>query len=232
MTQRGQASDRLWLLLAAAYPAVFVNLGHGHNGFLTAALMGGGLVLLDRRPWLAGILFGLLGLQAAVRPDDPAGAGADRTLAHGRRGRRRRSRRSPSSPRSLSASMSGRRSSPAPASPASWCSRRARPAGTRSRASSPWVRMWGGSVPLAYAVQVAASVVVAAALAWLWRSRADFALKAAALADRLDSADALQPRLRPDGAGAEHRFPRRCMDCDTDFLLTRRARSLSCGWCR
>src|SRR4029077_8022678 len=30
----------LWLLLALAYPAVFVNLGHGHNGFLTAALIG------------------------------------------------------------------------------------------------------------------------------------------------------------------------------------------------
>ena len=50
----------VWLLLAVAYPAVFVNLGHGHNGFLTAALMGGALVHLDRRPWLAGILFGLL----------------------------------------------------------------------------------------------------------------------------------------------------------------------------
>ena len=34
----------MWLLLAAAYPAVFVNLGHGHNGFLTAALMGRALV--------------------------------------------------------------------------------------------------------------------------------------------------------------------------------------------
>ena len=31
-----------------AFPAVFVNLGHGHNGFLTAALIGVALVLLDR----------------------------------------------------------------------------------------------------------------------------------------------------------------------------------------
>ncbi len=51
---------KLWLLLALAYPAVFVNLGHGHNGLLTAALIGGALVLLDRRPLIAGILFGLL----------------------------------------------------------------------------------------------------------------------------------------------------------------------------
>src|SRR6266700_1024719 len=27
------ATDHLWLLLAIAFPAVFVNLGHGHNGF-------------------------------------------------------------------------------------------------------------------------------------------------------------------------------------------------------
>src|SRR5438552_3745364 len=48
------------LLIAAAFPAVFINIGHGQNGFLTAALLGGALHWLDRRPWLAGILIGLL----------------------------------------------------------------------------------------------------------------------------------------------------------------------------
>src|SRR5882672_12077472 len=48
------------LLVALAFPAVFVNIGHGQNGFLTAALLGGALHLLDRRPWLAGVLIGLL----------------------------------------------------------------------------------------------------------------------------------------------------------------------------
>jgi alpha-1,2-mannosyltransferase len=42
------------------FPALFVNLAHGQNGFLTTALLGGGLVQLARRPALAGILFGLL----------------------------------------------------------------------------------------------------------------------------------------------------------------------------
>jgi hypothetical protein len=56
----GGISDPLWLLLALAFPAVFVNLGHGHNGFLTAALIGAALAVLDRRPLFAGILFGLL----------------------------------------------------------------------------------------------------------------------------------------------------------------------------
>jgi hypothetical protein len=52
-------ADPLWLLLATAFPAVFVNLTHGHNGFLTAALFAGGLAALKSRPVLAGILFGL-----------------------------------------------------------------------------------------------------------------------------------------------------------------------------
>ena len=56
---RGRAK-RDWLLLALAFPAVFVNLGQAHNGFLTAALLGAALVQLDRRPVLAGVLIGLL----------------------------------------------------------------------------------------------------------------------------------------------------------------------------
>src|SRR5271154_6233646 len=56
-----QRADRLlWLLLALAYPAVLINVGHGQNGFLTAALFGGALVILDRRPLAAGVLFGCL----------------------------------------------------------------------------------------------------------------------------------------------------------------------------
>jgi alpha-1,2-mannosyltransferase len=47
-------------LPALAFPGVFVNLTHGHNGFITAALMGGALLMLDRRPLLAGALFGAL----------------------------------------------------------------------------------------------------------------------------------------------------------------------------
>src|SRR5262249_5388669 len=52
--------DPLWLLLALAFPAVLVNVGPGHNGFLTAALLGTALVMLDARPVLAGVLLGLI----------------------------------------------------------------------------------------------------------------------------------------------------------------------------
>ncbi len=47
------------LLLGLAAPAVLVNAIGGQNGCWTAALLGGGLSLLERRPLLAGALFGL-----------------------------------------------------------------------------------------------------------------------------------------------------------------------------
>ncbi|HSM40508.1 MAG TPA: glycosyltransferase family 87 protein [Afifellaceae bacterium] len=54
------ADGRTGLLLAAAFPAVFVTIAHGQNAFLTAGCLGLGLVLLDRRPFLAGLFIGLL----------------------------------------------------------------------------------------------------------------------------------------------------------------------------
>src|SRR5665213_1027294 len=52
--------EHFWLLLTLAFPAVFVNLGQAHNGFLSAALLGSALTLLDRRPIVSGILIGCL----------------------------------------------------------------------------------------------------------------------------------------------------------------------------
>ena len=43
-----------------AFPAVFLNAAHGQNGFLSAALLGGGLLIMDRRPLLAGVCFGAM----------------------------------------------------------------------------------------------------------------------------------------------------------------------------
>ena len=47
-------------LLAAAFPVVFTNALVGQNGFLTASLIGGTLVLMPRWPVLSGICLGLL----------------------------------------------------------------------------------------------------------------------------------------------------------------------------
>jgi hypothetical protein len=48
------------LLPLLAFPAVFWTLGLGQNSFLTAALFGAGLLCIDQRPILAGLLFGAL----------------------------------------------------------------------------------------------------------------------------------------------------------------------------
>jgi arabinofuranan 3-O-arabinosyltransferase len=48
------------LLLAAAFPVVFTNSLVGQNGFLTASLIGGSLVLMRRSPILSGVCLGLL----------------------------------------------------------------------------------------------------------------------------------------------------------------------------
>lgn len=48
------------VVAALAFPPALWNAGCGQNGFLTAALLGGALVNLERRPLLAGTLLGLL----------------------------------------------------------------------------------------------------------------------------------------------------------------------------
>ena len=55
----GGVERRYWVFLAVA-PAIVVNIFLGQNGFLTAALLIGGLANLDRRPIVAGILLGIL----------------------------------------------------------------------------------------------------------------------------------------------------------------------------
>lgn len=57
-------APRMGLFLAAcalmAAPAFYIDAMSGQNGAFSAALLAGGIMLLDRRPLLAGMLFGLL----------------------------------------------------------------------------------------------------------------------------------------------------------------------------
>ncbi|MGF3021641.1 glycosyltransferase family 87 protein [Methylobacterium aquaticum] len=72
------------LLLLALAPACLINAAGGQNGFLTGALLLGGLLALDRRPVLAGILFGLLTYKpqlGLVLPPVLIALGAWRTIA-------------------------------------------------------------------------------------------------------------------------------------------------------
>jgi len=54
-----RAFPRLWPLVLA-FPGALIAAGHAQNGFVTGALLVGGVMLLDRKPVLAGALFGAL----------------------------------------------------------------------------------------------------------------------------------------------------------------------------
>jgi hypothetical protein len=169
------------LLIATAFPAVFVNVGHGQNGFLTAALLGGALQLLDRRPWLAGVLIGCLAykpqfgvlipvaLLAGARWRTIAAAAAAvavlvalsfATLGGGVW-------------HAFAESMNFTQTVVLEQGGTGW---------EKIQSIFSAARMWGAGVQLAYAAQIALALTLAASLAWLWRSDAAFELKAAGLA--------------------------------------------------
>ncbi len=54
------APHPLTLLWSLAFFGTFANFTQGQNGFLSAALLGGGLLLLEDSPWSGGLLLGLL----------------------------------------------------------------------------------------------------------------------------------------------------------------------------
>jgi hypothetical protein len=176
---RGEVKKE-WLLLALAFPAVFINLGHGHNGFLTAALFGGALTQLDRRPALAGVLIGCL----VYKPQ----FGLLLPLVLAASGRWRAFAAAAATVVVLTFAVTFAFGTDI------WTAFRASTIFTRvevlERGGTGWqkiqsvfsvVRMWGGGIPLAYAVQGTVTVAVAATLAWLWRRRSAYPLQAAAL---------------------------------------------------
>jgi hypothetical protein len=174
------ARDRLWPVLALGFSAVFVNLTHGHNGFLTAALFAGGLALLDRRPAVAGILFGLLAYKpqfGVLLPLMLIAAGRWKTIAS-----------AAATVGGLSLLVTfifGWQVWPAFLE-ASQFTRVVvlEQGGTgfhKIQSIFAWTRLWGGSVALAYAAQGVVSLAVAAGCVALWRSETSFANKAAAL---------------------------------------------------
>lgn len=57
---RKMAPQPQTVLLLVAFPGAFLNFFHGQTAFVTAALFGGAMLTLERRPILAGILLGLM----------------------------------------------------------------------------------------------------------------------------------------------------------------------------
>ncbi len=48
------------LVVLLAFPAVWINIGCGQNGAVTLAILTGGFLLMDRRPFIAGLILGLM----------------------------------------------------------------------------------------------------------------------------------------------------------------------------
>jgi alpha-1,2-mannosyltransferase len=169
------------LLVATAFPAVLVNIGHGQNGFFTAALLGGALQMINRRPWIAGVLIGLLAYKpqfgvlipvalVAGRRWSTIGAAAATVLAlvvmsiaalgsevwH-----------------SFADSLNFTQTVVLEQGGTGW---------EKIQSAFATARNWGADVAIAYALQMALAIVLAATLAWLWQGPRAFELKAAGLA--------------------------------------------------
>jgi hypothetical protein len=169
------------LLVATAFPAVLVNVGHGQNGFLTAALLGGALHWLDRRPWLAGVLIGLLAYKpqfGVLIPIALLAGGRWRTIGA--------AALTVAALVGISFAMLGSGIWHAFADSMNFTQTVVLEQGgtgwQKIQSIFSAVRALGANVPTAYAAQGMLLALLAASLAWLWHSDAAFELKAAALA--------------------------------------------------
>jgi hypothetical protein len=169
------------LLIAAAFPAVFINAGHGQNGFLSAALLGAALHWLDRRPWLAGLLIGCLAYKPQFGVLIPIAL-----LAGQRWSTIGAAILTVAALVALSLAALGGNVWHAFADSLNFTQTVVLEQGDtgweKIQSIFSAVRNWGGSLATAYAAQGALALLLAASLARLWHSEAAFELKAAALA--------------------------------------------------
>ena len=178
---RAIVPHRRWLLFALAFPAVFVNLGHGQNGFLSTGLLGLGLLSLERRPMLAGFFFGLLTYKPQMGFLLPLVLIVDRQWIAFLSAAATAIAMS-----SLSYLMLG-----ADAWQGFFGSFELTRTYILEQGSTGWekiqspfsaMRMLGASIQTAYAVHFAIALCVSAVVLWIWRSPVGIPLKGAALA--------------------------------------------------
>ena len=175
----GATSPTLFLA-ALAFPAVLVNLGHGQNGFLTAALLGGALAVLNERPLAAGLLFGLL----AYKPQ--FGLMIPLALAAGGYWRSFAAAAATVALLAVAAtavfgfdawraffdSTHFMRTVELEQGDLGWY---------KMQSIFAWARMWGGPIAMGYALQALLVAGLGAALVWQWRSQTAYPVKAASL---------------------------------------------------
>ena len=206
VAMRGIVGDRTGYFVAAAFPAVLCNFIDGQNGFLSAALFGGTLVLLPRRPLLAGVLLGLLTYKphlGLLFPIVLAASGRWRTFGAA----------------SVTAALMAA---------AAWAAFGVETwqafvgnIGHTSEAflSDGWAdwaklqsafglaRVLGAPEGLAWTVQIVLALSVAAAVIALWRSRCGLRDQGCRARRRRAAGDAVSLHLRPGGAGGAARLP-------------------------
>jgi hypothetical protein len=169
---------RMGLLAALATPAALINALWGQNGQFSAALLAGGILLLESRPLLAGLLFGLLCFKPHLAVLVP--------LALAAAGRWRSFGAAAATVAALSATVFllgddvwARFLHNAPIN-----------AGLLEHEDSIWhrmptffaaVRLAGGGIGLAYAAQGISALAAAWLTARIWRGGARLPVKAAAL---------------------------------------------------
>ena len=177
---RGWLKPPFALLGGAAFPAVFVTLGHGQASFLVAALFGGALLALERRPFLAGALFGLIAIKPHFGPLIPfALVASGRWRAFG------------AASAMVAAMTLATLAAFGPETFAAFFDSLtfSRVQGVeysntgfhKLQSAFTAARLLGGSVGLAYVLHGLLLALVLAAIPWIWRSPADGRLKAASL---------------------------------------------------
>lgn len=178
---RAIVGDSAGYWLGAAFPALLCNFMVGQNGFLSAALFGGALILLPSRPLWAGVLIGLLTYKphlGVLIPIALIAAGEWRAFCVA----------------GLVATLIASAAWTAFGLDAWYAFVGNIGHTTQAFLSDGWahwgklqtafgfVRTLGGSEPLAWGVQGVVAAAATLATVALWRSRASYALKAAGLA--------------------------------------------------
>jgi alpha-1,2-mannosyltransferase len=172
--------ERGWAILVPllAFPPAFFTLGTGQNAFLSATLFGAATLLVDRRPALAGVLFGALcykphfgllvpvALVAAGRWRAFIAAGLTVAGLIG-----------------LSVQVLGWETWRAFFAAASGAHQSYETGVAHPAMASPFgvVLAFGGSPALAYAMQAVVTTIVATTVFWVWRRRRSLPVRAAIL---------------------------------------------------
>ena len=170
--------DSLWL--AIAFPGALVNLTNGQNGFLTLALLAAAMLTLERRPILAGMMFGLMSYKpqyGLLVPIFLIATGRWRTIAA--------ASVTVLILAALSLAMFGGQTWQAFFSSIAFTRQVVLEQGgsgfEKLQSAFAAARLWGFGVATAYAFQAAVSLFAAIVAIWIWRRTRNFDLHAAAL---------------------------------------------------